>query len=355
MPRSPSRRRGFTLIELLVVIAIIAILIALLLPAVQQAREAARRTQCKNNMKQIGLAYHNYHDVFGEFPRCAIIDVEVAGGMRFTRTTMNWAISILPYIDQAPLYNQINVNLSVYDPVNTPAVAAIIPMYVCPSTPRTDPRTTYTIPAGTTLAAGYPPTGVAHTLSSGALDYMAPSGVRGDFSNLAYQNFPGGSGGNRHAYSTWAARVSAGPVVVLNDGGRSGKISTITDGTSNTFLVLENAGRNVLYRKGRPFGPTADPDAAAQALSGGGAWADSVFQGDIWINGTGFDGYLGPDGGPCAVNCSNRRASGLYSFHVGGAHCLLADGSVRFLGENTAAFTIAGLITREKGEIVGEF
>ena len=91
------KRRGFTLIELLVVIAIIAILIALLLPAVQQAREAARRSTCKNNLKQIGLALHNYHDVFGTFPI----------GSQVTYYRANWRSAILPYIDQAPAYNKL--------------------------------------------------------------------------------------------------------------------------------------------------------------------------------------------------------------------------------------------------------
>src|SRR5437870_4974281 len=119
------RRLGFTLIELLVVIAIIAILIALLLPAVQQAREAARRTQCKNNLKQIGLAYHNYHDVFGQFPKCAILGIDVStGSLRFDQS-MSWGISILPYIDQAPLFNLYNSSLSEYAASNAAAVSAI--------------------------------------------------------------------------------------------------------------------------------------------------------------------------------------------------------------------------------------
>lgn len=80
-----------------------------------------------------------------------------------------------------------------------------------------------------------------------------------------------------------------------------------------------------------------------------------MWQGNIWVNGTGFDGFLGADGGPCAINCSNGPNSGLYSFHPGGANVLLADGTVRFLGENTAAFTIASLITPRRGEIIGEF
>ena len=95
-----KRNRGFTLIELLVVIAIIAVLIALLLPAVQQAREAARRSQCKNNMKQLGLALHNYHDAANKFPI----------GTRFSMSAPNWRVGLLPYLDQAPLFHSVKCN-----------------------------------------------------------------------------------------------------------------------------------------------------------------------------------------------------------------------------------------------------
>jgi prepilin-type N-terminal cleavage/methylation domain-containing protein len=352
MRRPPTRPRGFTLIELLVVIAIIAILIALLLPAVQQAREAARRTQCKNHLKQIGLAFHNYHDVFNQFPRCAKLHVNAAGGLRFDLTTMSWGISSLPYMDQAPIFNQWNSGLSVYVAPNNALAGTVIPAFMCPTTPRAEPKTVYTIPAGTPLADGFPPTGQAHSLTGGSCDYIMPSGVRGDFSNLAYSGMPGAP--DRDGATTWSVRVYAGPAVVLADGGNKGDIATFVDGTSNTFLVFENAGRNQMYRKGKPVA-SSDAEAQALALGGGGAWADAVFQGDVWVNGTGFDGFIGGDGGPCAVNCSNARNAGLYSFHTGGAHALLADGTVRFISDNTAAYILASLITKQGHEVVNEF
>src|SRR5688500_4365529 len=108
VPRPVPRRRGFTLIELLVVIAIIAVLIALLLPAVQQAREAARRTQCRNNLKQIGLALHNYHDVHNTFPMGYCAGMTYVDGASDTSPGWSWATYILPQLDQGPLYNQFN-------------------------------------------------------------------------------------------------------------------------------------------------------------------------------------------------------------------------------------------------------
>src|SRR6478736_599031 len=123
MSRIPwvSRRsafKAFTLIELLVVIAIIAVLIALLLPAVQQAREAARRAQCKNNLKQIGLAYHNYHDTYNMFPQSTMLKIDVSTGKLRIDGGMGWAMASLPYLDQGPLFNLLNINVGPYDPLN---------------------------------------------------------------------------------------------------------------------------------------------------------------------------------------------------------------------------------------------
>ena len=144
MRRDSRRRLGFTLIELLVVIAIIAILIALLLPAVQQAREAARRTQCKNNLKQIGLAMHNYHDVYTTFPPGHMFDTTIPGGNAnsFQHPEMwAWGAFILPFVDQAPLFNQLNVSQRRLTDLlaEGPDVAALIQIplsvYHCPSDP----------------------------------------------------------------------------------------------------------------------------------------------------------------------------------------------------------------------------
>src|SRR5437899_1101808 len=134
------RRRGFTLIELLVVIAIIAVLIALLLPAVQQAREAARRSQCKNNLKQIGLALHNYHEAFSTFPQAAIWRSYITGGTNPVPTfhrNYTWLCMLLPYYDQAVVYNQINFSLPGWNQLisGRALIAVDFPVLHCTSDP----------------------------------------------------------------------------------------------------------------------------------------------------------------------------------------------------------------------------
>ncbi len=185
----PSRRsiRGFTLIELLVVIAIIAILIALLLPAVQQAREAARRTQCKNNMRQIGLAFHNYHDTHQRFPQPSMIGLSVSTGL-VMRSGSSWCTMLLPYIEQANVYAQYNSSMSPYDAANAAAVQTVIPGFMCPSVPRSSNTFSMAVPAGLDLDGGgvFPPLGAPLNMVAGVLDYDTLDGVRSGFNAVAY-------------------------------------------------------------------------------------------------------------------------------------------------------------------------
>ena len=128
------RSRGFTLIELLVVIAIIAVLIALLLPAVQQAREAARRTQCRNNLHQLGLAMHNYHDTHGCLPPLNVGRHQDTGGCHQNRPpSTGWGVLILPFLDETALYNAVNMEQAVYLDVNTTVSQSVLSQYNCPS------------------------------------------------------------------------------------------------------------------------------------------------------------------------------------------------------------------------------
>ena len=205
-----KRSRGFTLIELLVVIAIIAVLIALLLPAVQSAREAARRMQCVNNLKQMGIALHNYHDALSIFPPGYIAASKFIDGETDTAPGWSWASMILPQLDQPPLYSSINVYLPIQAPANTTVDQTILTAFLCPSDQ---------IPSGGT----FPVTdGLGNTVAT-----VAPS---------SYAACTGSD----------AADVALG---LNNDGSGNGlffrnsgvRIAAITDGTSQTIAILERA------------------------------------------------------------------------------------------------------------------
>jgi prepilin-type N-terminal cleavage/methylation domain-containing protein len=358
-----SRKRGFTLIELLVVIAIIAVLIALLLPAVQQAREAARRTQCKNNLKQIGLAMHNYHDTHTMFPlpSLTVSNFPLGGGLGGSMTSNVWSLAILPFVDQATVYNQYDFNSSAFNPVNQAAGQAKLKAYLCPSTPRPSPGVSYTIPAPLLSSAGLSTSNWTLT-DAGAIDYVCTNRVRPEFLNIAY---------NVATYSQPLDGWAMGGAIYKNAPTKSnipngGRMADLLDGSSNTMMIGELAGRNTLYRAGyKQISPaSASDEAAYQSLIAGGAWVDP-FNGNWELTGRPYDGGNGSTwNGPCPINCSNAKtnphqvlqdAAGLFGWHVGGAHGLMGDGSVRFLNQNMSGITMASLISRMGGEVLGEF
>jgi len=308
MPSPP--RRGFTLIELLVVIAIIAVLIALLLPAVQAAREAARRAQCVNNLKQLGLAVHNYVDSFDRLPIGQ--DVYAANASRGYYILTNWSVSLLPQMEQTAAYNAWNISFNFAEVQNTTVTQMGIGTFHCPSNP-TATVETFGTPA-TTLIAGVPMGG---TFRAAVVDYMAAANV---------YNPPLQLGGMIDYYIT----------------PRGAPISVVTDGLSNTMLFAESTGGPTLYlAKGVNGGPA--PYAFCSGHLGG---LNRLSQ-----RTSSYDGLI-PFGGNCVVNCSNNLGSCPYSFHPGGANVAMGDGSVRFLKQTIAATTMFKLVGCNDGGIV---
>ena len=308
--RIPGRRLGFTLIELLVVIAIIAVLVALLLPAVQQAREAARRSQCKNNLKQLGLALHNYHDVYNVLCPAAInpgsnIAFVPAGQIRNT----TGFLMMLPYLDQTPLYNQINFSLATGPAdwnslggggTQTVLQTQRLPVFVCPSDTRYDdphtyaPQNMYTITATSRVSYGF-----AHETTE-------------------YDTYAG---------NLWSKNLNTSRSAFGFNG--AARMADIVDGTSNTVLMIETPFRkcNVAY------GPFLDAYTHTQFII-------------PYYYGINLP-WPGCGGVPYAW--------GAGSSHTGGCQALMGDGAVRFLTQNVNNSTVLALVSIRGSEILGDF
>lgn len=335
------RRRwlsGFTLIELLVVIAIIAILIALLLPAVQQAREAARRSQCKNNLKQIALALHNYHDALNVFPPGMTgYGVSIGG-----HNGLAWSSHILPFMDQEPLHSRfdMNYNNAFYRSLQNNLVSqSILPVYRCPSD--VGPKTA---------------TLFGSIFDQATSNYPANFGIGGPGSNC---------GASSNAYIAGVFGINTNI-----------RIRNLTDGSSNVLLVGE-----------RRMSPGCSADTHATAPDGTFCTFWGAADGSDWaavILGTTATGFpcsdvqgrfpgnvsglptgsrtipinrdsLGEKLGPTHSRGPNRTSMGFSSMHTGGAHFAIADGSIRFINESLDLNTYVNLSARADGQVIGEF
>ncbi len=375
--RRPERsaRLGFTLIELLVVIAIIAILIALLLPAVQQAREAARRTQCKNNLKNIGLAFHNFESTYTYLPTS--LRPPTANTTRIAALT-----DMLPYLEQAPLFNRYDQTINWSVGANIPISQTRLPVFQCPSD--VDAGVLDTAPPG----SGYTP-GIASTTSYSPIFGIAPGvftitlGIPApgtfvdpveQFQGLAnpYTYVPGFFPKNATIDSSTGTKSRHGK-----------KFRDVIDGMSNTIAIAESAGRPFVYIKGNKklTGGNAltDTDAASantDRLNSGG-WSRPASDIIIFGETPSATGVLGGSIGINATNGHNIRGltytnAGIsstilglpigthgtgspYSFHTGGAHFTMGDGSVRFISENLDFRTFIGLCTPSGSEVLSEF
>ncbi|MFY9256553.1 MAG: DUF1559 domain-containing protein [Fuerstiella sp.] len=336
------RKRGFTLIELLVVIAIIAILIALLLPAVQQAREAARRTQCKNNLKQIGLALHNYHDVYNSFPPQSTN----AGNLGAHAPTL-W-VRMLPFIDQGALYNQAaaigfgkDANYWLGS-AGASSVAlrgifanAFVPGFRCPSSAMPDTQTV---------------SGSAQMWHS----YVAMSGSHGYRRTTPFAASSNGDGVDDSATSN--SSWSSGGVF---PGQKNVKIRDIIDGTSNTIVIAEQSAYLGTNRNNRTACPTSGPwmgiknPRQVNGTDGGMAAGPT---GDIrCYNLTTLRESPNPPVGS-AIQLNTRCNTPLSSYHTGGVQVLLGDGTVRFISDNVDLTNVLfNLVDRDDGNVIGEF
>jgi prepilin-type N-terminal cleavage/methylation domain-containing protein/prepilin-type processing-associated H-X9-DG protein len=309
MPRPffAPRRRGFTLIELLVVIAIIAILIGLLLPAVQKVREAAARMQCANNVKQIGLAMHNYHSAFNVFPKASVL----LTGNSYTNSGLAYTVTILPYIEQDNLYKGFDINGTYMSGTNKPLSVNRVPMYQCPSATELNSLSSAEAVGGEKVPTFH---------------YVALMGPKGTnpTTGAAYKVLPGYQGG----YSQEGMLAPNNPT----------RMTDVADGTSNTIMTGEQSwtGANGYRAWTRGCSPlTSSPNSSSSDMSCGAV--RNV------VNGLGTVPYN--------AALANFNDVSLGSNHAGGANLGLADGSVRFVSNTVPVGVLLSMASKAGGEV----
>lgn len=290
--QSRPRRRAFTLVELLVVIAMIGLLIALLLPAVQSARESSRRAKCMNNLHQAGISMHLFHDSQGVLPPRGT-----------SSPSAGWVSFLLPYIEQTGLNNLYRHNLNWTDPGNQPAVTIQLPGFQCPSTPDLD-----RISAGTSGGVAW---------EAACVDYVANGGLD-----------------PRLMTSGWLSPEFRRDGVFMVD--KQLAMPNIIDGTSQTLMLVETAGRPNRYAMGGIV--------VGQQNANKGPWGH--VHNHIEVRGHTADGLVRP--GPFAVNVTN--ADGVFSFHPTLAHLLLCDASVQTVNSGLNVYVLFAMATPDSGE-----
>lgn len=342
---------GFTLVELLVVISIIGILVGLLLPAVQAAREAARRVTCSNNLKQLGIALLNYESSYRSFP---------SGYYESARPNdyQPMTVGLLPFLELQSLSNKYDSRIAPFEErgqIGLDNIAVIntgLNGFVCPSVPGSIEERKYRniiekiLPPGSTstplssTALFHPPNTVVLilTLNAAPSDYSVTTGVGTNYASLAFGSANPVTkdlmGALRPSYAASRGRNTS---------------ASVTDGLSNTFLLGERTGGQKLY-VGRHELVPIDPTR----LSNGGGWGDFLNGDHILDGGQPSSGTYPPMAGSQAINCNNFRNSSFHAFHSGGCHFLYGEGAVRFLSESTAAQVLVAQITSRNAEVFAQ-
>lgn len=365
--KPPIRRRhAFTLIELLVVIAIIGILIGMLLPAVQKVRDAANRMTCMNNLKQVTLAALNYESTTGSFPFNAITKnnsqmpfipwtdgtVAAPGNAGGTQGRSSGLVPILPYLEQESIGKVWVYNVDWSDPLNVQNLTMQVKTFTCPGAPSTGMvlpySTTYIAPGNDAFAPPVFP-GSTVNVKGGKVYPTKPSSSTGwasDYAGATQVKTKKGSTGAETGYfnnlvaAAYPTNAIPSKGAMRQNGGT--RIADILDGTSNTILFGEAAGRSQQCYGGGKC-QAYDPANTTSPI-----WADSDNR--ITLTGTNADGSNAGQG-PCAVNCNNLSGD-FYSFHAGGVNISFADGSVHFIAQTIPITTLAALITRDGGEMI---
>jgi prepilin-type N-terminal cleavage/methylation domain-containing protein/prepilin-type processing-associated H-X9-DG protein len=310
-PSAARRTAGFTLVELLVVIAIIGVLIALLLPAVQAAREASRRSQCTNNEKQLMLAFLNHENAKKAFPPCRTTTTGQQHG---------WIVNLLPYFEEGSLSGIYQLTANFFDAVNQPAVDKPLVVSQCPSAPNLNRE----VVLGSSLTSLYGTKGYA-------ADYSVTHLLNTTSANAA-----------KLPCAPSCASADIKPVLFVQNGEENQlhPMKRITDGTSHTILIHEQAGRSDYYIQGLK-------QTSNSGLTSAAWW-------DAWASYRHFtyQGYTASTattaGAACAINCNNGQ--GTYSFHPGGANLAFCDGSIRFISETIPVGLMMSLLTRDGNE-----